>query len=165
MRKWEHSGAWHGLGQRWQVGHGLFLPQPSQDADVTLPIPSVPNPGCVSLASRKAQHRIADRIFHHRIVAAQGLEAFREGGSSNLHEGQGFSSHPSFPHRSSLPRRLTAHVPPQSSSSPPFILLLCLTSGLLALCLSSILPCYSSQRSSAHWNFPEALAGSESSSS
>lgn len=124
MRKWEHMVPGMGLAQRWQVGQVLFLPQPSQDADVTLPVPSVPKPRCVRLADRKAQRRIADGIFHHRIVAAQGLEAFREGGSSNLCEGQGSSSHPSFPHQVSFPERLTAKASPRFSSSPPFTLLL-----------------------------------------
>lgn len=117
-----------GLAQRWQVRHGLSLPHASQGADVTLRVPSVPNPRCVRLADRKAQRRIADGIFHHRIVAAQGLGAFREGGSSNLHEGQGLSSHPSFPHHSSLPQEADSPGFSTALFIAPFTLLLCLTS-------------------------------------
>lgn len=124
-----------GLAQRWQVGHGLSLQKPSQGAHVTLPVPSVPNPWCVRLADRKAQRRVADGIFHHWIVAAQGLGAFREGGSSNLHEGHSFSSHPSFPHHSSLP---------WEADGPGFSTVLFITPFTLFLCLTTRSACTSS---------------------
>lgn len=126
-----------GLAQRWQVRHGLSLPQPPPPPGCRChpPGPSVPSPRRVRLADRKAQRRIADGIFHHRIVAAQGLGAFREGGSSNLHEGQGLSSHPSFPHHSSLPREADSPGCSTALFITPFTLLLCSTSR--SACTSS----------------------------
>lgn len=82
------------------------------------PGPSVPNPRRVILVNRKVQDSVADGIFHHRIVAAHGVGAFRKGGPSNLGERRGFSSHPSFPNPSSLPWPLTPQASPQDSSHP-----------------------------------------------
>lgn len=127
MRKWYMMVPGTGLAQRWQVGHELFLPQPSQGVGVTLPGPSVPNPWRVIL--RKVQDSVADGVFHHRIVAAQGVGAFRKGGPSNLGERQGFSSHPSFPDPRSLPLASGTPGLPTGLFSPCFTWFLCLNSG------------------------------------
>ena len=63
--------------------------------------PLVPKSLRVSLAKRKAQGSIADCIFHHRVVAPQGVGAFGLGGPSSLKERQNFSSYHSSPHPSS----------------------------------------------------------------
>ena len=70
--------AWHKEGRRDRA----FPPASLPGCRVTLLVPSVPSSWYVRLG--KAQGGVANAIFHHWIVASQGVGAFREGGPSNL---------------------------------------------------------------------------------
>lgn len=90
-----------GLAQTGQARHELCPPHPSQGAGVTPLVPSVPRSRCINLAKRKAQGSVADGIFHHWIVAPQGVGCFSLGDPSSLRGGQGFGPYHSSPHPSS----------------------------------------------------------------
>lgn len=111
------DGACHKDG-RWDTSFSSHSPPRVQVSPPSPAGPSVPNPRRVILVNRKVQDSVADGIFHHRIVAAHGVGAFRKGGPSNLGERRGFSSHPSLPNPSSLPWPLTPQATPQDSSHP-----------------------------------------------
>lgn len=90
-----------GLAHTGQARHELCPPHPSQGAGVTPLVPSVPRSRYIRLAKRKAQGSVADGVFHHRMVAPQGVGAFSLGDPSSLRGGQGFGPYHSSPHPSS----------------------------------------------------------------
>lgn len=103
---------------RWDTSHSSHSPplvhmSPSRDPH------SVPRSWCISLANRKAQSGVTDGIFHHRIVAPQGVGVFGEWGPSNLGERQGLSSCHSFLHLSPPPLASDPQTSPQCSLQPP----------------------------------------------